>query len=170
MSSYQRMDPPKSPAGGGAVGIPDPLSNFDPPEYRDSTAEFLAEHQVDEICSQPYLTIDAERSVEDAIAELHETGVSSLLVTREDRLIGIFTERDVLEKVAERYERVRGLPVEDFMTAAPTIVYSENPSASAVAAIAIAGHRHVPVVNMDEQLLGIVSPRRVFRFIEESWS
>ncbi|MCC9603979.1 CBS domain-containing protein [Stieleria sp. JC731] len=161
MNQYHRFDAPDP--------LPDPLSDYDRPEYRDSTAEHLGEHQVNEINHHPYLTIDAEATVEQAIDLLHKEGVSSLLVLRDDKLVGIFTERDVLEKIAERYNRVRLDLVEDYMTNDPTIVYSGVPAAAAVAAIAIAGHRHVPVLNMDDEIVGIVSPRRVFQFVETSW-
>ncbi|OYP29415.1 cyclic nucleotide-binding/CBS domain-containing protein [Rhodopirellula sp. MGV] len=158
MTEYRRFDAPA-----------DPLSNFEPPTYRDTTAELLGEHHVGNVACQPYLSVESTCTVEEAIRELYQSGVSSLLVVEEGNLVGIFTERDVLERVAERYSRVKHLPVAEFMTSDPTIVYSEEPAAAAVAAIAIAGHRHVPVLDMDDQIEGIVSPRRVFQFIETSW-
>ena len=98
--------------------------------------------------------------------KLRDARVSSLLVVDDETLVGVFTERDVLDKVSERYAKLAETPVSEVMTADPTVVYESDPAAAAIAAIAIAGHRHVPVVGMDNRLCGLVSPRRVLSFIE----
>lgn len=150
------------------IDPPDLLSDYDPPHYEDPVRAMLVEEPVDAMEHQPYLSVSPRTTVGEAVELLHQTGVSSLLVVEEDRLRGIFTERDVLEKVVERYGRARSAPVEDYMTVDPTIVYGSDPSAAAIAAIAVAGHRHVPVLDMDEKVQGVVSPRRVFQFINQA--
>ena len=145
----------------------DPLSNFEPVSYSTELQRALAEDHVGALNSRPYLMIAPQAPLSEAIEMLHQSGVSSLLVVDGQRLVGIFTERDVLEKVVEQYSRVSSDPVERFMTSDPTIVFQTDPSAAAAAAIAVAGHRHVPVVDMDQHVQGIVSPRRVFEFMEQ---
>ena len=145
----------------------DPLSNFEPVEYSSNLERAFAEEAVAEIECTPYLQISPYAPVQEAVEMLHESGVSSLLVVQGERVVGIFTERDVLEKIVERYSRVRNSPVEQFMTPDPTIVFHSDPAAAAAAAIAVAGHRHVPVLDMDEHVQGVVSPRRVFAFMEK---
>ncbi len=49
------------------------------------------------------------------------------------------------------------------------VVYETDPTAVALASIALAGHRHVAVLGVGNTLLGIVSPRRVFDFIEKHY-
>ena len=53
------------------------------------------------------------------------------------------------------------------MTPDPTIVFHSDAAAPAAAAIAVAGHRHVPVLDMYEHVQGVVSPQRVFAFMEK---
>ena len=91
----------------------------------------------------------------------------SMLVVDEGRVVGILTERDVLEKVAEQYPRLANRPVSEVMTVDPAVVYESDPAAAAVASIAVAGHRHVPVLGMDKQIIGVIGPRRVFDFVEK---
>jgi len=144
----------------------DHLSDYEPVDYTDPVRQRLAEEPVEAIACQPCMSVSPTTTVREAIETLNESEVSSLLVVQDDRLLGIFTERDVLEKVVERYERVAHHPVEQFMTTDPTIVYSSDPSAAAVAAIAVAGHRHVPVLDLNDKVHGITSPRRVFEFLD----
>lgn len=144
----------------------DPLSNFDPPEYASELQQVFAELDVDAMSIQPYLSISPSTSVREAVGLLNDSKTACLLVVEADRLVGIFTERDVLERVAEQFSRVADHAVADFMTTDPTIVYESDPVATALAAIAIAGHRHVPVLDLDDKVIGVASPRRAFQFME----
>lgn len=157
MSSFFRIDPAE---------LEDPLSNFEPPQYSSPLEQAFAQEAVAAIDARPFLQIDSLAPVQAAIELLAESQAGCLLVVEDDKLVGVFTERDVLEKVVEKYARVKSEPVANFMTTEPTIVYETDPSATAVAAIAVAGHRHVPVVDLDERVKGVVSPRRVFEFME----
>jgi len=145
----------------------DPLSNFEPTEYGSELERVLAEEPVLAMRSQPYAEVKPTTSVRQAVRVLQGLEIASLLVVDEGKLVGIFTERDVLEKVAERYEKIADDPVGDVMTSNPLVVYGGDPSGAALAAIAAAGYRHVPVVNESDEVLGIVSPRRAFTFIED---
>ena len=147
----------------------DPLSDFEPTEYESGLHRALAEEKVSQIECQPYMTIEVSSPVSEAVRLLGESGVSSLLVVQDEKLVGVFTERDVLEKVVEQYDRVSDQPLQDFMTADPTIVYRSDPSAAAAAAIAVAGHRHVPVLDLEDKIAGVVSPRRFFQFMEKQF-
>ena len=161
MNSSTKSDP-------GAADDPvDPLSDFEPVEYASELERAFVEDCVEAIEAKPFLQISPSTPVHEAVEMLNDSGASSLLVVKDERLAGIFTERDVLEKIAEQYPRLLNEPVEKFMTADPTIIYQSDPAASAAAAIAVAGHRHVPVLDLNENVQGIVSPRRVFDFIEK---
>jgi CBS-domain-containing membrane protein len=144
----------------------DPLSNFDPVIYSTELKRALAEDSISSIQCSPYVTTEANTKVRDAMQILFDLNVSSLLIVQNKKLIGIFTERDILEKVAERLAYVGNIPVRDVMTVNPCVVYECDPAGTALAAIGMAGYRHVPVLNMSEELVGIVSPRRVFEFME----
>lgn len=145
----------------------DPLSDYEPREYASELKRALVEDTVDEMQCRPLLQIRPTATIRQAVQTMAGSVTGSLMVVDEGRVIGIFTERDVLERVAEQFEKWANRPVSEVMTTDPTVVYETDPAAAAVAAIAIAGHRHVPVVGMDDRLVGVVSPRRVFDFIEK---
>ncbi len=145
----------------------DPLDDYEPIRYESDLQRALAEEFADSIESKPFVQIEPSATIEQAIEALFRSKVSSVLVVDQGRVVGIFTERDVLEKVAEQYPKLAGNAVSEVMTTNPTVVYETDPAAAALAAIAIGGHRHVPVLGVDNRLHGIVSPRRVFDFIEK---
>ena len=145
----------------------DPLSNYEPTEYQSELHRALAEESVDSIESKPFVEVESSTPIRQAIEALHAAQVSSILVVDEGGVVGIFTERDVLEKVAEQYSQLEDAPVSEVMTTSPLVVYETDPAATAVAAIAVAGHRHVPVLGINDSVNGVVSPRRVFEFMEK---
>jgi CBS domain-containing protein len=143
----------------------DPLNNYEPREYSDAIQEALAEETVAAIRSRPYAEISPDKSVYGALQALAGLKVASLLVVEDGRLVGVFTERDVLERVALRFREVKQLTVRDVMTVEPVVVYDTDPAGAALSAIAVAGYRHVPVVDVRNAVVGVISPRRVFEFL-----
>ena len=148
----------------------DPLENYDPKTYRDRLEEALAEETVSAIRSRPYAEISPDKTVYGALQALAGLKVASLLVVEDHKLIGVFTERDALERVASRYREVKDLPVREVMTSNPVVVYQTDPAGAALSAIAVAGYRHVPVLDIDENVVGVISPHRVFEFIQKRFT
>ena len=148
----------------------DPLSDYEPPEYSSEMEWALAEETVESITSGPFLQIRPTATIRQAVQVMSGSRSASLLVVDDGKVVGIFTERDVLEKVAEQFPKLANHPVSDVMTADPAVVYQTDPAAAAVASIAVAGHRHVPVVGIDDCVIGVINPRRVFEFVEKHFA
>ena len=102
------------------------------------------------------LSVDDEASVFDAIALMAEVNVGAVLVKQGDKLVGIFTERDYLQKIALNDLSSKDTPVSSVMSAP---VITAEPGDSIDHCLETMTHcrcRHLPVVQGD-QLLGIVS-------------
>ena len=90
----------------------------------------------------------------------HRVG-SLLIVDENDKLVGIFTERDFLLKVIGKVSDLEGRKVGEFMTKDPV---RERPEASLAFALSVMSHggfRHVPIVDQDDVPIGIVSVKDV---------
>ena len=110
--------------------------------------------------------IDAACPVAGAVAALREYRVGCLLVTRDGRLVGIFTERDLLTRVL-----AAGLsldtPVRRVMTPDPVSVGLQEPVRQAIRRMQDGGYRHLPVIDADYRPVGILSAKRVIRYIAD---
>ena len=100
--------------------------------------------------------------VDDAIARMQAEGIDCLLVTDHGDLVGIFTDRDAILKVAGRPSA--GTTIGEVMTGDPVILRSGDPVAVAIHKMAVGGFRHVPIVDRG-QPTGVVSARDVFRHL-----
>jgi CBS domain-containing protein len=145
----------------------DPLENYDPAVYRDALEEALAEQTVCAIRSQPYVSVHPDTPTLTAVEKLANLHVACLLVEEDGQLVGVFTDRDVLDKVALEVEEVHSRPLREAMTANPVFVYESDSAAAALSVMAVSGFRHVPVVDLDKKAVGIVSPHRVTVFLNE---
>ena len=96
---------------------------------------------------------------------MHAAGVDCLLVCDEDRLVGIFTDRDAVVKAAGK--KLDAFDVRDFMTPDPVVLRSEDTLAIAIHKMAVGGFRHIPIMDGDRPL-GVVAAADVFRHIAAS--
>ncbi len=145
----------------------DPLSRYEAPVYNDEFERALCEDRITEMKVTPFSTISPSTSIVEAMSIMLGNDVACLMVVENDHLVGIFTERDVLNKVAERFDQIKHLPVSLVMTHEPAVVYDNSAPAMALNLMAVAGFRHVPILNMSGQIVGIVGPRRAVAYLRK---
>ena len=124
----------------------------------------LGEH-LDELAVGSPEVVGSDTPVADAIRRMHDTGADCVLVTEADRLVGIFTDRDAVLKVAGR--DVVGVSVGDLMTRDPVVLRHEDPIAVAIHKMAVGEFRHIPIVDGGRLPTGVVTARDVFRHIAD---
>lgn len=145
----------------------DPLQNYDPKVYSDSLEKALAEEPVTAIQYQPVAITGPDTPIHQAVEQLANLHVACLLIEQEGRLVGVFSDRDVLNRVALEFELIKDKPVSEVMTDDPVYVYETDSSASALSVMAVYGLRHVPVTDVKQKLIGIISPQRVTTFLRK---
>ncbi|MGI9519105.1 MAG: CBS domain-containing protein [Pirellulaceae bacterium] len=146
--------------------VDDPLENYEPGEYDDPLEQALVEEELGAIRHEPFATIPPETTVREALDKLAGMHIACLLVAENDRLLGVFSERDVLSKVALEFDQLKDQPVSDVMTSDTIYVYETDSAVAALTVMSLCGYRHVPVLDLNDNLVGIVSPQRVTEFLQ----
>ena len=124
-----------------------------------------------ELNPRPAEAVESATSLAEVISRLKERNYGCVLVTGNGgELVGIFTERDVLYKVAGLVGDLEKVPVEKLMTPSPTALKASDPISRALHLIGLHGFRHVPIVDEDERPVGFISFRDIVRFMEESFA
>ncbi|MBI4247416.1 MAG: CBS domain-containing protein [Candidatus Rokubacteria bacterium] len=88
-----------------------------------------------------------------------------LVVDGDGRLVGIFTERDVLTRVVGKGLDPERTPLAAAMTANPEALTVDHRIAYAVHCMSVAGYRTVPLVDQDRRPVGIVTVSDVLRWL-----
>lgn len=125
----------------------------------------ISRHAIGVLCPAAPLTVEPTTAVSSAIASMSEHRVGCMLVVdRETDLVGIFTERDVLNRFSDNITRINQ-PVSDFMTENPATVSQDDSIGYALHAMDLGGYRHLPVVDDDDRPIGVISVRDILRFL-----
>lgn len=108
------------------------------------------------------VTVQVDQSVKDVVNLLSQSKASCVLVVEQQKLIGIYTERDVVKMTAKR-QNFAGLNVADVMSKNIISVTASQATDVYVVLNLMRRHRirHLPVVNELEQLVGIVTPKTI---------
>jgi CBS domain-containing protein len=121
---------------------------------------------VEHLMSTELVTVSPGATAADAANRMMETGVSSLLVVDDDgRLAGLITATDFVSLV-RRNDPEDETPVEAFMTT-DVVTVSPDDSVEELAAPTDRGYTHLPVVNADGQLVGMVSTTDLTTYLSE---
>jgi len=111
------------------------------------------------------ITIAPSTTIHDALQVLLVDNIGALLVVDDKGvLIGIFSERDLLKKVAGIETAFADLPVSQFMSPKVETVSADDPLAFVLHKMDVGGYRHLPVVDHGKPV-DIVSVRDMLRYI-----
>ncbi|MCS7128149.1 MAG: CBS domain-containing protein [Sulfolobales archaeon] len=116
--------------------------------------------KVSELIKRPPVTVLPTATVEEAAKLMYSEGVGSVVITSpEGRVLGIFTERDLVRVVG------RGIPlttrVGEVMTKNPVTIRTEDALTKAVLILAERKIRHLPVVDEEGRVRGVISARDI---------
>lgn len=104
------------------------------------------------------LTAPPETTVSQAAKLMEKSNVGAVMVVEEERLIGIFTERDAVFRVIAKGRDTQTTKLADVMTSDPQTVDPNKSFGFALLMMHENGFRHVPVIE-DGKPIGIVSSR-----------
>jgi CBS domain-containing protein len=106
------------------------------------------------------------QTVAEAVSLMRQHRVGCLLVCEGDRLVGVFTERDLLRRVLAPGRPLTTLVV-DCMTPDPVTVNPKDSVSAAIRRMEEGGYRHLPVVENDGQPVGVLSVKRIVHYLAE---
>lgn len=118
-----------------------------------------------ELCDPEPSVVSLEASVADAIRTMLDRHVGAVAVLdNEQRVAGVFTERDVLRKLALSKRDPETTPVREVMTTEVEMATQATGPSEALATMVERHFRHLPIVDSDCKLLGMLSIRNVLQW------
>ena len=111
------------------------------------------------------LLVEAGTSVADAIALMRERRSGYVLVTAAGQVEGIFTERDLVERVIAAGHTPRTVAVERMMTRDPVVLRRDDTLAVAINKMVLGSFRHIPLVDAAGHIDGVVSAQEILEHL-----
>jgi CBS domain-containing protein len=118
-----------------------------------------------ELCDREIASVELDASVADAIHKMLDHHVGAVAVVDSDfRVAGIFTERDVLRKLALSHLDPHATSVRDLMTTPVEMATRGTGAGEALTTMLERHFRHLPVADDNGKLLGILSIRNLLEW------
>lgn len=122
------------------------------------------------IATVPPATISPKATVHEAVELMYSGNVGAVAVVDDEKLVGIFTERDVMNRVVrERLDPDRAR-VEDVMTRDVVSARRDMPYGDALQMMVGRHFRHIPVVDEEMRVTGMLSVRDLYEHAVEQLS
>ncbi len=111
------------------------------------------------------VTTTGDTSVADCLELMREERIGCLLITDEEKVVGIFTERDIIRRIVGKNLAHEDIDVSDYMTHDPDTLTPDAPLAFALNYMVLGGYRHVPIVDGNNCPIACLSIKDVVKHI-----
>ena len=128
--------------------------------------ENLRRDTVAKLLLRPAISATPQTKVRDAVSLMVSGRSGCLLVEENGKLVGIFTERDLLKRVIGNGADWDTM-IQSVMTPNPTSARMDEPIDSVLRKFRDGGYRHLPVVNTRGAIAGRVSVRELVHYMVE---
>lgn len=114
---------------------------------------------------QSVIGVTPETKISEVVDTMLTKRVGCVVITEDDQLVGLFTERDLLCKVVPHGIDISSTPVSSVMTRKPETLPVDSPLVYALQRMAIGGYRHVPLINSEGKAVAVISMRDIVQHI-----
>jgi CBS domain-containing protein len=146
---------------------------YDRPKDRSGFDAFLIREPLRALPVRPAIVFSTDATVTDAMRAMQREHRGCVIVTddgtQNSKLVGIFTERDVLFRIVDRGRNPAALPIGEVMTPDPEVLPVRSTVAYALNKMSVGGFRHVPVVDDEHRPAFVVSVRDIVEFLVEAF-
>ena len=126
--------------------------------------EAILNASIRDLGPRPALTLPDSAPLRDAVRLMRDQRIGAVLVTRDERPVGIFTERDILRRVVLTAIPA-DTPLRDVMTGEPETLGIDDNVGFALNRMILGGFRHIPVTDDSGRAVGVLSQREIVAFL-----
>jgi len=113
------------------------------------------------IARTPLVTVKPDATVMEAVRTMVQESIGAIGVTDGMRLIGIFSERDLMFRVISQKRDPDQTLVQDVMTAPVETIHRDSTADEALKVMLEKHIRHLPIAERDGRLSGMISMRNL---------
>ena len=132
--------------------------------------ESLLNEPVGRLPYVPPVFVAPQATVSEAVVQMRENKLGCVLVRQERTVVGLFTERDLLNRVIGPQLDMQQTQVESVMTPDPETLVVDAPIAFALNLMGEGAFRHLPLVDDSGQPVGMLSVKHIVQYLAEFFS
>ena len=112
-----------------------------------------------------FIVLDEEVSLRKAIEAIQKQHVGCILLENDNKLSGIFTERDIVQKIVGNRHDLDKECVNDYMTLKPDVLHQNDAIGFALNKMIEGGYRHIPIINASGAPIGVISMQDIINHL-----
>ena len=112
-----------------------------------------------------FIILNEKVTLRDAIDNIQKQHVGCVLLEKDNKISGIFTERDVVQKIVGKRHNLDKEYVVDYMTLKPDVLHQNDAIGFALNKMIEGGYRHIPIINKSEKPVGIISMQDIINHL-----
>jgi CBS domain-containing protein len=144
------------------------LTDLSRPQASSAVERGLMKDRIEVLQPRPPLAVRPETPVGEVLKRMIAERMGCAVVTDESRrLLGIFTERDALMRLNVDAAKLAHKPISSLMTVNPATLRARDKIAYALHRMNVGGFRHIPILDDDEKLVGVISIRGILAYLTE---
>jgi CBS domain-containing protein len=126
----------------------------------------LHDYRIRQVKLSPALLLPESTPLDEAVRRMREMGVGCLVTSAGEKLTGIFTERDLVQRVLGRDVDWKA-PIAGVSTRELVTLRSDEPLRKGLFLMRKRNFRHIPVFDGNDRLQGVLSIRNVIDLLAE---
>ncbi|ABX12674.1 cyclic nucleotide-binding/CBS domain-containing protein [Nitrosopumilus maritimus] len=119
---------------------------------------------VRDIMQKNVITIEYDKTAHDAASILKEKEISFLVIIKDEKPIGVISERDIVQKVTAEDQKASSVLIEDIMSKKFRWVSPDTPIEDAVQKMLNNNIRRLIILE-DEKLVGVITQTNLAEFL-----
>jgi CBS domain-containing protein len=127
----------------------------------------LLRDRIESLRPKTPITVGPDVPMGDVLRTMIDRGVGCIMITEGDELLGIFSERDAMMRLNVDALRMTDRPVSEVMTVNPATLRTRDKIAFALHRMNVGGFRHIPILDENDKLVGVVSIRDILRYLTD---
>lgn len=122
---------------------------------------------VKDIMTMNVIGLEKHETVYEAVKTMGEKSISTIVSSHEGKLIGIFTERDVINRIILKSRDPKKTLIEEVMTKNPKTISADEPILKASTLMDRYKVRKLVVVNRENEAIGIISQTDIIKSMQK---
>jgi CBS domain-containing protein len=127
----------------------------------------LLRDRIESLKPKAPLSVGPDTPIGEVLKTMMARGVGCIMVVDGDRLLCIFSERDAVMRLNVDAARMAARPVSEVMTVNPATLRARDKIAFALHRMNVGGFRHLPILDDEDKLIGVVSIRDILRYLTD---
>ncbi|MBT3584889.1 MAG: CBS domain-containing protein [Halobacteriovoraceae bacterium] len=115
--------------------------------------------------SRELKTCPSVTKISEVLGVFQSKRIGAMIIVDNNKVVGIFTERDYVNKVAGQVKDITKVTVGEFMTHGPKCVTEDNAIKDVLEMMHTGNFRHVVVIDNTYKLIGIISIKDMLEFL-----